>query len=428
MLILQFIISVVESEPRVPVTVPLRQYENYMLGADLSVGTPPQNVTLILDTLAKSSSIFNNSIDFGPSGGKKDHYRPGESSTFISTSTFFDGAAVPNMTISGRVAIDTFHINGSIPVSNQSFELITYQQNWYKFMPGDGVLGLATDNHTYEGPSFLFNVLTQTGFSTITLWIDIRNTPGTHPLGGQLTFGSDDPEHCNTTDTVWVDRNDSVVWDFRLHALRVPQLKQTLQLTERLTSNKFNMAKFELWSDGGGRYITGPNTTVQAIAGWLGATYDWQNDSYLIFCEKADNGPEIVFELDKGQWLTLGPQHYIIQENANQTTCDFVFRSYNDSKIKTKDSWIEREHFWKFGQILLQSHCVQLQMATASTAKSKIGFSRTLDYNYLRVHPNPKVQGEPRETSTPEGNLALTHTPFPLFYVIFAAVIAIIYV
>ncbi|KAI1721898.1 eukaryotic aspartyl protease domain-containing protein [Ditylenchus destructor] len=397
-------VIVIRSETTSPsCIVPLTQYGNSILAADLAIGTPPKMVTLFLQTISSETFVFDATIDLEGLGGKKDNYNHNKSLTYKKSYDFVWETQAKDRQISGavngEVAMETFLINGSVSIGDQPFALITSVSNWREIMYVDGALGLATGDTPASkfapelDPNFLTNVQKKAGYSIVTLWIEGRSTPTMPALDGQLTFGSEDPKHCCTNETVWVDRTSSALWQFRLRSVRAPLLNKTFEMSQQLSQDKFNQAHFGLkWnpmSDMRARYIRGPNTTIQAIASWVGAEYDWQNNSYSILCEKVYNGIVIAFELDGGQWVTLSPQHYVIQEGWNQTSCDFVFRGYNDSQTPSSSTY---DNIWQFGQMFLQSHCVHLQMATGTQPNSKMGFSRTLNYDFvgMRIPRKPE--------------------------------------
>ncbi|KAI1704297.1 eukaryotic aspartyl protease domain-containing protein [Ditylenchus destructor] len=295
-------ISVVKAIETIPLTIPLTQIGNSMLGANLEIGIPPQKVTLMLSTQSPTTYLFNNTIDLGSLGGKKDNYvdRPHDTK---------------------ERNIKDYHITSvTRSIGFHSFGLITSVKDWDQFMVGDGMLGLATGlvpmsiyKATKVEPNFVSDVAGKTASTVMSLWIDIRGTPQMPPISGQLTFGSVDSEHCRTNSTRWVDRTDDAIYQFRLHSVRVPLLKKKLGLTQTSTSNKFVQAHFALKASSNRGYVYGPNVTVQTLAKLVGAEYNWTEDSYSIACENRNTGPVIEFELDGGQLITIGPQHYVIQ-------------------------------------------------------------------------------------------------------------------
>ncbi|KAI1704019.1 eukaryotic aspartyl protease domain-containing protein [Ditylenchus destructor] len=317
----------------ISLTIPLTQYGNSMLGANLEIGIPPQKVTLLISTQSPITWLFDNTIDLGGLGGKKDKYGHRSSSTFKTMGASYEwtnGRATAKGVIGADIftAHDTrertlsgYHITSAVrSIGFHSFGLITSVKDWDQFMVGDGMLGLATGQvpmsiykATKVEPNFVSNVAGNTASTVMTLWIDIRGSAQMSPISGQLTFGSVDPEHCRTNSTRWVDRTDDALWQFRLHSVRVPSLKQKLELTQSATSNKFIQGHFALKASSNRGYVYGPNVTVQALAKLVGAEYDWKEHSYSITCEKRNRGPVIEFELDGGQFITVGPQHYVIQ-------------------------------------------------------------------------------------------------------------------
>ncbi|KAI1714731.1 innexin domain-containing protein [Ditylenchus destructor] len=127
MLVLLFLnlccVIVIRSEPTAPTCiVPLTQYGNSILAADLAIGTPPQLVTLFLQTISSETFVFDSTIDLGSFGGKKDNYNHSKSLTYKRTYdiSWETGAKTSQISgANGEVATDTFLVNFMILMSRK---------------------------------------------------------------------------------------------------------------------------------------------------------------------------------------------------------------------------------------------------------------------------------------------------------------------
>lgn len=272
--------------------VPLTDFMNAQYFADISIGTPPQDFKVILDT--GSANLWVPSKDCSSIAcflhTKYDH---DASSTYKKNGTEFK-IQYGSGAMEGYVSTDSLTI-GDMTIKKQDFAEATSEPGLaFAFGKFDGILGLAYDTISVDGVVPPFYQMIKQGLIDKPLFAFYLGNSDTE--GGEAIFGGIDEDHYSGKITYAPVRRKGY-WEVSL--------------------DKVSFGKEEMELDGTGAAIdTGtslialPSDIAEILNKEIGATKTWSG--YTVDCEKISSLPDLTFTFD-GKDYPLAASDYILQ-------------------------------------------------------------------------------------------------------------------
>ncbi|GMR50446.1 hypothetical protein PMAYCL1PPCAC_20641 [Pristionchus mayeri] len=252
----------------------------------ISLGTPAQNFTVLVDTGSTDTWVIGSACSTpacngdANSGYAKDHFDKSASSTFSLTSKNF---AISGW-CSGQVAEDVFTLAG-LKQEKQSFGLASTVVDYFGFTPVDGVFGLAWPaSSQLDVTPPLWNMLGQLDAPLFTIWLDRKAKSTEDSLGGLITYGALDTEHCDGQ-VDYVQLSSLTYWQY--------------PMTKFSIGNYVSNTKVQVISQTAA-WIGAPTSAVAGIASATGAKFDMTNYLYTLPCTGVY--PDMIF--------TIGGRYY----------------------------------------------------------------------------------------------------------------------
>ncbi|KFP55227.1 Cathepsin E, partial [Cathartes aura] len=276
------------------VNEPLINYLDTEYFGQISIGTPPQNFTVVFDT--GSSNLWVPSV-YCASKACAQHtkFQPSQSSTYQATGTPFS-IQYGTGSLTGVIGSDQLVVEG-LTVSNQQFaESISEPGKVFLDAEFDGILGLAYPSLAVEGVPPVFDNMIAQNLVELPMFSVYMSTNPESSLGGELLFGGFDPSRFTGT-LNWVPVTQQAYWQIQLDNI---QLGGTVA---------FCTNGCQAIVDTGTSLITGPTTHIKELQRYIGATP--ADGEYSVECSNLDVMPSITFTIN-GLPYTLSAQVYTL--------------------------------------------------------------------------------------------------------------------
>jgi len=277
--------------------VPLSDYMNAQYYAPITMGTPPQEFKVVLDT--GSANLWVPSTECSSIAcflhAKYDHSK---SSTYKPNGTDFE-IRYGSGSLSGYVSQDTLTI-GDLSVKHQDFAEATKEPGLaFAFGKFDGILGLAYDtisvNHMV--PPF-YNMLNQKLLDEPVFGFRLGSS---EEDGGEMTFGGLD-EKAFEGKMSYVPIRRKGYWEVELEKIGFGEEELDLENTGAAI-------------DTGTSLIVMPTDIAEMLNKEIGATKSW-NGQYTVPCDAISKLPELSFFFG-GKEYALKGEDYVL--NAGGT-------------------------------------------------------------------------------------------------------------
>ncbi|XP_070813417.1 pepsin A-like [Pituophis catenifer annectens] len=302
---------------------PMQNYMDIEYFGTISVGTPPQEFTVIFDT--GSSNLWVPSV-YCSSGACSDHHKfsPQQSSTFRSTSqTLSITYGTGSMT--GILGYDTVQV-GNIQVSNQIFGLSqTEPGSFLYYAPFDGILGLAYPRLSYSGATPVFDNMMSENLVSQDLFSVFLSPDGQR--GSFIMFGGIDDSYY-TGSLNWVPVSVEYYWQITV---------------DSITFNGQAIAcsgGCQAIVDTGTSLLAGPPNAIANIQNFIGGQYS--NGQYIVNCNAINKLPDIVFTINGIQY-PVPASAYIRQFSSSYCASGF-------------ENMFFHSDLWTLGDIFLRQY------------------------------------------------------------------------
>jgi saccharopepsin len=283
--------------------VPLTDFLNAQYFAQISIGTPPQDFKVILDT--GSSNLWVPSQKCSSIACfLHTKYDSSASSTYKANGTEFK-IQYGSGAMEGFVSQDTLTI-GDITIKKQEFAEATSEPGLaFAFGKFDGILGMAYDTISVEGvvPPF-YQMIDQGLIDEPVFAFYLGNSEAE---GGEAVFGGVDPDHYTGKITYAPVRRRGY-WETELNKITLGEDEMELDNTGAAI-------------DTGTSLIALPTDISEIINKEIGATKGWQG-SYSVDCSKIPSMPDLTFTIDNKDY-TLTAKDYILQ--TSESSCLSAF-------------------------------------------------------------------------------------------------------
>lgn len=283
--------------------VPLTDFLNAQYFADITIGTPPQQFKVILDT--GSSNLWVPSQKCSSIACfLHTKYDNSASSTYKENGTSFQ-IQYGSGAMEGYVSQDTLSI-GDLTIKKQDFAEATSEPGLvFAFAKFDGILGMAYDTISVNGivPPF-YNMIDQGLLDEPVFAFYLGSSD---EEGGEAVFGGVDSNHYTGKITYAPVRRKGY-WETELNKITLGKDEMELENTGAAI-------------DTGTSLIALPTDISEIINKEIGATKGWQG-SYTVDCAKIPSMPDLTFTIDNKDY-TLTAKDYILQ--TSESSCLSAF-------------------------------------------------------------------------------------------------------
>ncbi|XP_012518148.1 PREDICTED: pepsin F-like [Propithecus coquereli] len=329
-------------QPRQVNFEPMRNYLDMTYVGIITIGTPPQEFRVILDTGSTDlwvPSIYCKSV----ACGGHNIFRPQLSSTFQSSERRMD-IAYGSGRMSGHVGYDTVRIGGLVD-ENQAFGLSRKERgNLMEFSVFDGILGLGYPGLAIKGTTPVFDNLWEQGLlseKVFAFYLSSRKE-----RGSVLMLGGVDPSYYEE-ELNWVPVSQPLYWQVHM---------------DRITMNGTVIAcngGCQAIIDTGTSMLTGPHNSIASVQQSIKAKVS-NGGEYSVHCDTVDTLFDIVFVIS-GVNYPVPPSAYIRKDRSG--ACYTNFESYQTRSPDTNT--------WILGDVFLR-----LYFSVFDRANNMIGLAR----------------------------------------------------
>ncbi|KAL0967228.1 hypothetical protein UPYG_G00249450 [Umbra pygmaea] len=314
----------------------------------ISLGTPPQNFTVVFDT-GSSDLWVPSSYCVSEACGMHERFEAFRSSSFNHDGRRF-GIHYGTGHMLGIMSREVLKV-GSVMIQNQEFGESVYEPGFVFVMAKfDGVLGLAYPSLAEEIGNPVFdsmmnqNSLTQPIFS---FYLSKSKLNGDHE--GELLFGGID-ETLFTGPINWNPVTLKNYWQIKVDSIQVQG------------ASSFCPHGCQAIIDTGTSVITGPTVDILALQQLIGAT-PTSIGEYLIDCTRLQSLPEVTLVLNKVEYV-LTSESYVRKENLGDTEICF-------SGFQAEDMPSSLGPVWILGDIFLSEY-----YSVYDRGQDRVGFAK----------------------------------------------------
>ncbi|KAM8923916.1 pepsin A-like [Pelodytes ibericus] len=321
---------------------PLQNYMDLEYFGTISIGTPPQEFTVIFDT--GSANLWVPSVYCSSPACTNHHmFNPQKSSTFQSTNTPLS-IQYGTGSMTGFLGYDTVQV-GNIAITNQIFGLSQSEPgSFLYYSPFDGILGLAFPGLASSQATPVFDNMWSQGLIPQDLFSVYLSSNG--QSGSFVLFGGVDTSYYSGS-LNWVPLTAESYWQITVDSITVNG--QAVACS----------GSCQAIVDTGTSLIAGPSTPISNIQYSIGASQD-SNGQYVINCNSISSMPTIVFTIN-GVQFPLPASAYVRQ---NQQGCSSGFQAMN-LPTSSGDLWI-------LGDVFIREYYVVFDRANNYVAMAPI--------------------------------------------------------
>ncbi|KAI2635684.1 Asp-domain-containing protein [Hypomontagnella submonticulosa] len=274
--------------------VPISNFMNAQYFSDISIGTPPQDFKVILDT--GSSNLWVPSSSCGSIACYlHSKYDSSASSTYKQNGTEFE-IRYGSGSLSGFVSQDVLTI-GDMTVKNQDFAEATSEPGLaFAFGRFDGILGLGFDRLSVNGivPPF-YQMVNQKLLDDAVFAFYLSGENGDD--SSEVVFGGVDKDHY-TGKITEIPLRRKAYWEVDFDSISFGDETAELENTGVIL-------------DTGTSLIALPSDLAELLNKEIGAKKSF-NGQYTVDCSVRDSLPDISFKLS-GYDFAIGPYDYILE-------------------------------------------------------------------------------------------------------------------
>uniref|UniRef100_A0A8C2TWG9 cathepsin E n=1 Tax=Coturnix japonica TaxID=93934 RepID=A0A8C2TWG9_COTJA len=299
---------------------PLINYLDMEYFGQISIGTPPQNFTVVFDT--GSSNLWVPSIYCTSKACTKHaRFHPTRSSTYqplgLPISIQYGTGSLTGIVGSDQVTV-------SMTVYNQPFaESVSEPGKAFQDSEFDGILGLAYPSLAVDGVTPVFDNMMAQDLVELPIFSVYMSSNPDSSLGGEVLFGGFDPSRFLGT-LHWVPVTVQGYWQIHL---------DNVQVGGRVA---FCANGCQAIVDTGTSLLTGPTKDIKELQRYIGATA--MDGEYIVDCSFLSSMPIVTFTIN-GIPYTLSAQAYTLMQSDGLDICLSGFQGM-DVPPPTGPLWI----------------------------------------------------------------------------------------
>nr|AAB06576.1 aspartic protease [Caenorhabditis elegans] len=288
-------------------------FDDFYLG-NITLGTPPQPATVVLDTGSSNLWVPGPSCD-GSCKGKRE-YQSTKSSTFKANGKPWQ-IQYGSGNAKGYLGEDTVAFGAvtekQLPVPSTTFGIATHISSDFKNDAAGGILGLAFTSLAVDHvvPP-LINAINQGLLDQplFTVWLEHKGSAN-DVGGGVFTYGAVDTTNCGPV-IAYQPLSSATYYQF---------------VADSFKRGSYSYSKkYQVISDTGTSFLGGPKAVVAGLASALGATYHSNDDSYYVPCATNIGTLDITIG---GKVYSINPVNYIVDVGMGDT-CVFAAFAFNN--------------------------------------------------------------------------------------------------
>uniref|UniRef100_A0A914H7W8 Peptidase A1 domain-containing protein n=1 Tax=Globodera rostochiensis TaxID=31243 RepID=A0A914H7W8_GLORO len=345
-----------DADARVGTDEVLHNYMNAQYYGEISIGSPPQNFTVIYDTGSSDFWVPSSKCPKDENCFLHNKYDSSNSSSYQP-----DGRKIAIQYLSG--AMEGFVSKDSVCIANicvqqQEFTETTRQAPRLAKANFDGILGMAFAEISETHSTVFDKMVAQHKVQepVFSFWLN-RNS--TSELGGEITFGGTDQRRF-VAPINYTPVTRKAYWQFKV---------------DTISSGHGKIAcrnGCQAIADTGTTLILGPKNDVEIFQTYIGAT-PHSHGKYNVSCERIPDLPDITFHIG-GKAYTLEGKDYVWKAtSAGQTICFSGLKGMGGG------------NGWVLGDVFIGRYYTVFDVG-----QNRLGFAQANDEN--RVPIEPKVR------------------------------------
>ena len=318
--------------------------------SNISVGSPPQNFTVLLKTGATGIWIPSSTCPTDVYDMCKHHSRYNRS---LSKTYVREGQMIGSAGMVGEISKDKVSLGGA-SVLNQSFaEVFQYSYNG-SGIPYDGTLGLGMAQRVFSNDSSLFlSMVEQNVIDKIVYGLYYRkNSTDPNDSGGFIIGGRNDSVY--NGNLTYVNSTQWYMWEFRIDRVL---LLDTADMPPLCPDG------CDAVPNTGSHFISASRKDLDVLHRHLGAVYFADDHTYLFNCSTLGDIQPVYISI--GETLFKLPWQSFVDKVAGPTAhelCISSFVAYNDNTTSGA---------WTFGDAFFTSVYVEFD-----ADRSRLGFGQ----------------------------------------------------
>ncbi|KAF6292704.1 cathepsin E [Rhinolophus ferrumequinum] len=278
---------------------PLINYLDMEYFGTISIGSPPQNFTVIFDT--GSSNLWVPSV-YCTSSACKTHARfyPSQSNTYSASGSHFF-IQYGTGSLSGIIGADHVSVEGLTVVSQQFGESVTEPGQTFVSAEFDGILGLGYPSLAVGGVTPVFDNMMAQNLVDVPMFSVYMSSGPEGNTDSELIFGGYDHSHFSGS-LNWVPVTKQGYWQIALDTIQVGGVVM------------FCSEGCQAIVDTGTSLITGPSDEIKQLQKAIGA--EPVDGEYAVECDYLNVMPDVTFTIN-GVPYTLQPTAYTLLDFVN---------------------------------------------------------------------------------------------------------------
>ncbi|XP_069484331.1 cathepsin E-like [Ambystoma mexicanum] len=309
--------------PSGPTYQRLYDYMNAQYYGEVSIGTPPQNFTVVFDT---GSSNFWVPSAYCISEACRPHERY---KSFLSNSYQHGGQPFSihygTGQLLGIAGKDTLQIS-NLSIKDQDFgESVLEPGMTFALAQFDGVLGLGYPSLAVAAAVPVFDKILEQKLVPEPVFSFHLNRVEESNIGGELILGGID--HSLYKGSIhWIPVTRKSYWQIKIDNVKIQGRVE------------FCPEGCQAIVDSGTSLITGPATQIKKLQEYIGATPTSYGE-YSLDCRRLSSMPTVTFTIGHKEYM-LTPERYAIKEQLRETTKCFSGFQAMDLSSNTEQLWI----------------------------------------------------------------------------------------